>query len=178
MGWLLFLTFVFVPLIEIGIFIQVGGWIGTWWTLAMILFTALAGSLIIRIQGFGVVNNARQSLSKSELPVDALIHGASLVIAGLLLITPGFFTDTIGFLLLVPAFRLALGRKIAAQLQARADFVVRQGFGGPGDPFGTGGPRGPHQPGPSDPGVKPGPVIDLEAEEIPDDPKDDSPWRK
>jgi UPF0716 protein FxsA len=101
----LFVAFLAIPLIEIGLFIQVGGLIGIWWTLAIVIGTAVLGTWMIRAQGVLAMNQLRSSLNELRDPTEPLAHGAMILIAGALLLTPGFFTDTIGFALLLPPVR-------------------------------------------------------------------------
>jgi UPF0716 protein FxsA len=119
----LFAIFLIVPLIEIALFIQVGGLIGLWPTLLLVVATAVAGSWLVRRQGLRVLADLRRSLDTLGDPAAPLAHGAAILLAGVLLLTPGFFTDTVGFLLLVPAVRTAalgwLARRIrVATLEA------------------------------------------------------------
>jgi UPF0716 protein FxsA len=102
--WLL-LAFIAVPLIEIGLFIQVGGWLTLWPTLAIVLLTGILGTWLVRRQGLRVLEELRGSLQTMRDPLSPLAHGAMILFSGALLLTPGFFTDAIGFLLLVPAVR-------------------------------------------------------------------------
>jgi len=104
--WLL-LAFVAVPMIEIGLFIQVGGLIGLWPTLAIVLGTAVAGTWLVRTQGALAMHNLRQSFAAQADPTEPLAHGAMILVAGVLLLTPGFFTDSLGLALLMPPFRRA-----------------------------------------------------------------------
>lgn len=103
----LFLIFVGVPLLEIALFIQVGGLIGLGWTLATVVLTALLGTWLVRTQGLMAINDLRNSFSDIRDPTEPLVHGAMILIAGAMLLTPGFFTDAVGFLLLFPPFRRA-----------------------------------------------------------------------
>jgi UPF0716 protein FxsA len=102
--WLL-LAFIAVPLIEIGLFIQVGGWIGLWPTLAIVLITAIVGTALVRSQGAQALSQLRSSFDDLRDPTEPLAHGAMILFSGALLLTPGFFTDAVGFALLVPAVR-------------------------------------------------------------------------
>lgn len=104
--WLLF-AFVAVPMIEIALFIQVGGFIGVWWTLLIVLLTAITGSYLVRSQGLREIENLQRSFSELEDPTEPLAHGAMILFAGALLLTPGFFTDVVGLSLLVPRIRRA-----------------------------------------------------------------------
>lgn len=102
--WLL-AAFVLVPLIEIGLFIQVGGWIGLWPTLALVLAMALLGSWLLRTQGASAFADLRRAMSGAGDPTVPVAHGALILFAGLLLLTPGFFTDLMGLALLIRPIR-------------------------------------------------------------------------
>ncbi len=131
---ILFLLFIFVPLAEIGVFIQVGGAIGLWPTLALCLLTAIVGTLCIRFQGFRLVNQARAQLEAGEAPVFEVVSGACLVVAGLMLLTPGFVTDAVGFMLLLPPVRrLIFDRFVAGRVATagRGQAAGRPGRGRP-----------------------------------------------
>lgn len=108
MKYLLFGAFVIVPIAEIATFIQVGNVIGLWPTLGIILLTAVLGTGLLRYQGLATLNQAQTALNEGELPLTSVIHGVFLLVAGLLLLTPGFITDGIGFLLFVPPLRLLI----------------------------------------------------------------------
>lgn len=116
--WALFFIFVVVPLIEIALFVQIGGEIGMLATVIIVILTAFMGANLLRAQGFSTWTHAQKEMDAGHLPVDDVIHGLFLLIAGALLLTPGFLTDTIGFLLFLPPLRLLLGRKIMAKLMA------------------------------------------------------------
>jgi len=105
--WLL-LAFIAVPLVEIGLFIQVGGLIGMWPTLAIVLITAVLGSWLVRSQGAREINNLKSSFSELRDPTEPLANGAMILFSGALLLTPGFFTDIVGFALLLPPVRAAV----------------------------------------------------------------------
>lgn len=104
----LFLLFLAIPLIEIALFIQIGGAIGLGWTLLTVIITAVIGAAMVRSQGARAMNNLRQSFSELNDPTEPLVHGAMILFSGALLLTPGFFTDAVGFALLVPGIRTAL----------------------------------------------------------------------
>ncbi|MFP7569397.1 FxsA family protein [Marivita sp. S2033] len=101
----LFVAFLLVPLIEIGLFIQIGGLIGLWPTLGIVVLTAVIGTYLVRSQGSLALDNLRGSFSRLEDPSEPLAHGAMILLAGALLLTPGFFTDFVGFALLAPPVR-------------------------------------------------------------------------
>ena len=102
--WLL-LAFIAVPMIEIALFIQVGGIIGIWWTLLIVLATAIAGSYLVRSQGSRELANLQRAFNELNDPTEPLANGAMILFAGALLLTPGFFTDVVGLSLLVPGVR-------------------------------------------------------------------------
>ncbi|NNK15381.1 MAG: FxsA family protein [Sulfitobacter sp.] len=116
--WLL-IAFIAVPMIEIALFIQVGGAIGLGWTLAIVLITAVLGTWLVRTQGAMALGQLRSSFSDMRDPTEPLVHGAMILFAGALLLTPGFFTDAIGFSLLVPGVRQAAYRAIRARVNVQ-----------------------------------------------------------
>ena len=140
--WLL-IAFIAVPLIEIALFIQVGGVIGLWPTLALVVLTALLGTWLLRLQGTVALAELRRSFSEVEDPSEPLAHGAMILFAGALLLTPGFFTDAVGFALLSPPVR----RRIFTEIRKR---VRVQAF--------EGGPRRPSHDQPD--------IIDAEFEDL------------
>lgn len=105
--WLL-LAFIGVPLIEIALFIQVGGAIGLGYTLLIVVLTAILGTWLVRSQGVAALADLQRSFSELRDPTEPLAHGAMILFSGALLLTPGFFTDALGFLLLVPGVRKAV----------------------------------------------------------------------
>ncbi len=123
MAFAILLALVGVPLVEIAVFIEVGGWIGLWPTLVVILLTAFAGTWLIRAQGIGVLMRARRTVAEGGTPLREMFDGVCLVVAGAFLLTPGFVTDATGFLLLLPPFRdLAAGwawRRWGGEVRAR-----------------------------------------------------------
>jgi UPF0716 protein FxsA len=141
-------AFIGVPLLEIALFIQIGGWIGLGPTLALIVLTAVIGAWMLRRQGIGVLMRAQRQLAEGVLPVMEVFEGLCLVIGGALLLTPGFFTDALGALLLVPAVRRGLYRRLRSHIEAHVVDASR--------------PAHDHAPG------GPGPTIEAEFEEIDD----------
>lgn len=108
MGLVIFLALVGVPIIEIAVFIEIGGRIGLGLTLVLIVATALVGAALLRQQGLATLSRARATLDRGELPVQELLDGVCLLVAGAFLLTPGFVTDLAGALLLIPAVRRML----------------------------------------------------------------------
>lgn len=128
----LFLAFLMVPLIEIALFIQVGGLIGLWPTLLIVVLTAIAGTFLVRTQGVQAIQSLRRSLSELDDPTVHLAHGAMILVSGALLLTPGFFTDAVGFLLLVPGFRLWVMRQARKRMNVQTFTVGPDGPVPPG----------------------------------------------
>jgi UPF0716 protein FxsA len=113
----LFVAFLAVPIIEIALFIQVGGWIGLWPTLAIVILTAIAGTALMRSQGAHAWLEIQRSFAELRDPTRPLAHGVMILVAGMLLLTPGFFTDTMGLLLLIPAVRDGVMRQVGRRIQ-------------------------------------------------------------
>lgn len=121
----IFLAFVLVPIIEIAVFIKVGGLIGVLPTLALVIGIAIFGTWLLRQQGLQTFTKAQAALSRGEMPVGEMMDGFFLVLAALLMVTPGLLTDAIGFLLLVPAVRTllaALARRWAMTHAVKTEF--------------------------------------------------------
>lgn len=128
---IVFLLFVSIPLIEIYLFIEIGGLIGAGWTVATVILTALIGTALLRQQGVSTLMRARSRMEQGQLPAEQLAEGALLVLAGALLLTPGFLTDGIGFILLFPPTRMAMARAAMARMQV-ATMRGASGFRAPG----------------------------------------------
>ncbi len=159
MGIILLAAFIIIPLIEIWVFIEVGGQIGALTTVAICILTAVVGMAMLRAQGLATLMRARQQMDEGVLPAKELFDGLCLLVAGAFLLTPGFVTDGFGFVLLVPAFREALrvvaGRHLASHANVHTNVHIRPGPAG--RPTGRGQPD----------------VIEGEFEEIePDDSSD------
>ncbi len=124
----LFLLFLCIPLIEIAVFIKIGGLLGLWPTIGIVVLTAMLGAMLFRIQGLATLRQAQASLETNVFPAREVFDGFCLLVAGMLLITPGFATDSLGFLLFFPPFRHFL-RRIAER-----HFVHRPWPDAPGTP--------------------------------------------
>lgn len=137
---LLFFAFLLVPIAEIYVLIQVGTVIGAFSTIVLIVFTALLGSLLIRMQGLATLERVRTAMARGEVPAVEMMEGVCLLVAGALLLTPGFVTDSIGFVLLVPMLRRAM---IFAMIE-RGVLRSATGHSAPAGAGGTGrqAPRG------------------------------------
>ncbi|MDO8422268.1 MAG: FxsA family protein [Parvibaculum sp.] len=148
----IFLLFVAVPIIEIAIFIKVGGLIGVLPTLALVIGVAIFGTWLLRQQGLATFTKAQAAMNRGEMPVGEMLDGFFLVLAALLMVTPGLLTDAIGFALLVPRVRKMLGVLARRWVMAR---TVQTTFY-QSDPRDHGNPRS---------GTT-GPIIDGEASEV------------
>lgn len=155
MGLIILFLMIVVPIVEIAVFIQVGGWIGLWPTLATVILTAMVGTALLRQQGFATLMRARENLAAGRFPVAEVFDGLCLVVAGALLLTPGFVTDTVGLLLFIPPIRAFLRQHLGRYLVQTGRVQV---FSDGVPPRGNAGPRG------TAPG--PGPVIDGDFEEV------------
>lgn len=111
---LLLLAFVLVPVIEIYLLIRVGQWLGAWPTIGIILATALAGAWLLRQQGLATLARGRLKLQEGVLPTREMVEGLLLATGGALLLTPGFMTDLVGLLCLLPWSRRWLARSVLA----------------------------------------------------------------
>ena len=108
-----------VPVLEIAVFILVGGQIGLGWTLLLVLATAVLGASLLRRQGFAVLEQIREDVNAGIVPAAAMAHGVLIIVAGVLLLTPGFVTDALGFTLFVPQIRDWVWRSLAPMFFAR-----------------------------------------------------------
>ena len=99
---MILLIFIFVPIIEISIFISIGSRIGLLNTVSIILLTAIIGIFLVRRQGLSLLFNAQNNMREGIFPSQEIKGAVFLLISGLLLITPGFFTDIVGFLIFIP----------------------------------------------------------------------------
>ena len=118
MTFLLFLLFIALPIAEIAVFIEAGRSIGVPATIALTLATAFAGSFLMRVQGFAAIQRFMQAVEKGEMPIVPVIDGMGILVAGILLLTPGLLTDALGLLLFIPFVRRAVGRAAFRRLMA------------------------------------------------------------
>ena len=123
----LFLLFAILPIVEIAILINVGEQIGGWYTVAIVILTAFAGAHLVRQQGLSTLMQAQQKMQAGTMPGQEMAEGLLLVIAGILLVTPGFITDGIGFLLSLPMTRPLIAKGLLKHMTIGA---VNQSFDG------------------------------------------------
>ncbi len=150
MGLILLTLMVAVPIGEIAVFIEAGDQFGLWPTIGAVILTAIIGTAFLRIQGLSVIRRVQESLQRNELPVSEVFDGLCLLVAGALLLTPGFITDAVGFCLLVSPLRRMLASLIANHLirSGKVQGLHAQGRRPTQNPTGN------------------GPVIDGEFEEV------------
>lgn len=145
---LLFL-FIVVPIVEIGLFVQVGGFFGLWPTLTLVLITAVVGASLVRSQGLATLMAVQTKLQQGELPAQQIIEGVMLAVSGVLLLTPGFMTDAFGMFVLLPAPRAMLAKQLMSRIKLKGV------MSGSGFSAGFGGGQGFHGQGPSEHGADP-----------------------
>lgn len=132
---LFLLVFIGVPLIEIYLLIEVGSAIGALPTVLAVVFTAVLGVTLIRIQGFSTIQKAQKSMAQGIAPAKEMFEGIMLLFAAICLLMPGFFTDAVGFLLLIPPFRTLLASLLIGSAVLKSRFSnANRGFSG-GDYF-------------------------------------------
>jgi UPF0716 protein FxsA len=126
-----FLIFFLTPIVEMYLLIEVGGIIGAWPTIGLVMLTAMIGITLLRRQGFATLTRGMQRLEGGELPAREMAEGILLAVAGALLLTPGFVTDVVGFALLTPPIRAGIGDRMLNQV--RVVSMSEAGFRGPPD---------------------------------------------
>jgi UPF0716 protein FxsA len=123
----LFLLFAILPILEIAILVNVGEQIGGWYTVAIVIVTAFAGAHLVKQQGLSTLMQAQQKMQAGTMPGQEMAEGLLLVVAGVLLVTPGFMTDGIGFLLSLPMTRPLIAKRLVKHLSLN---VVNSSFNG------------------------------------------------
>ena len=151
--FIVLILFIGIPIAEIAVFIEVGGLIGLWPTVATVILTAIIGTTLLRAQGLATLFKAQENMQRGIFPVQEAFDGICLVAAGALLLTPGFLTDSLGFLLFIPPLRHALRAYLSQHITLATH--TQGGF-----------QQGPNRQPPFDDGV-----IDGEFEDITDKPQ-------
>lgn len=128
---ILFILFllIIIPTVEIAIFIWTGGYLGIWLVLLIILLTALLGTWLVRLEGFDLWRRLQYTMQQGKVPQEEILDGLCLLVGAILLLTPGFLTDLIGFLLVIPItrkpFKLYL-RKLITKKLSKGTIVYRR----------------------------------------------------
>ncbi|WP_170984230.1 FxsA family protein [Rhodoligotrophos defluvii] len=130
MRFIILLVLLALPLLEIAVFIKVGEWLGAPLTILLVVLSAVVGLWIVRLQGFSLLTKARDSLRQNAMPVGSVVHGAFLVVAGILLAIPGFLTDLVAFALLIPPVRVMIARIILEKVRRSANVSIHVGGNG------------------------------------------------
>ncbi|HBY40083.1 MAG TPA: hypothetical protein DEH24_11725 [Alteromonas sp.] len=125
---ILLLLFILMPIAEIALLLQVGDMIGGWNTVGLIIVTAFVGAYLVRQEGLSTLQKAQQKMANNEVPGKEMMEGLMLVIAGVLLVTPGFITDVIGFLFVLPFSRQLMAGQLAKHMTVRAVQGGNQSF--------------------------------------------------
>lgn len=112
----LFLLFIIIPIIEIMVLMNVGAWLGAWPTIAIVIFTAWIGAKNVRQQGIATMNSVQSKMAQGQMPSNEIVAGLMLLVAGVLLVTPGFVTDIFGLSLLVPQVRNSIVKAVQKHL--------------------------------------------------------------
>jgi len=118
--------FLVIPITEVYLLIEVGGMIGAGWTILLIVLTAVIGVNLLRQQGISTLMRANQAMSQGQIPAMEMMEGIFLAVGGALLITPGFFTDVIGFICLLPFTRRIIIRKLLLNSTVASSYSVHQ----------------------------------------------------
>ncbi len=116
------IIFLIVPIVEIYLLIEVGQVIGALWTAFLVVLTAVIGVRLLKIQGISTLKRAQNKMQTGQAPAQEMLEGVGLVLAGAFLLTPGFFTDTVGFILLFPPTRIWLVGKLVSNLMTSGRF--------------------------------------------------------
>lgn len=155
MAGLLLLAFLVIPVVELYVFVQVADVIGFLPTLLWIVVISVVGAWLVKREGLSALRRGNERVARGEVPTDELVNGILILVGGALLLTPGFFTDVLGVLLVLPPTRALLRGTVKRRFVASGPVVVRStvlgGFGGP-----------PRRPRPD--------VWDADSWEDPDDP--------
>jgi len=137
--WLLFVAFVVMPLVEIYVLIQVGQVIGPWWTIVALVAASLIGAWVVKREGRRAWQALRSAIEAYRMPAKELADGALILVGGTLLLTPGFVTDGLGLLLILPFTRPLFRRALASWTASRVTVAVSGSRRPPRGPAGTTG---------------------------------------
>lgn len=135
---LILVLFLVVPIVELYVIVQVAGGIGVLETLGLLIVVSIVGAWLVKAQGIGLVRRVQAKLASGEMPGKELVDGALIVFAGALMLTPGFVTDTVGLLLLVPPTRAIVRTFLMKRFRVMADTRVASFGFGPGTTAGRG----------------------------------------
>lgn len=114
---LLFVLFIIIPIIEITVIMQVGALLGVWPTVAIVIFSAWLGAKYVRQQGLATMQTVQLKMAQGEMPSSEIVTGLMLLVAGVLLVTPGFVTDIFGLSLLIPSVREGIAKQVQKHIK-------------------------------------------------------------
>jgi len=115
----LFILFVVLPILEIALLVNVGGMIGGWNTIGVVILTAFVGAYFVKREGVSTLQTAQAKMQRNEMPGKELVDGLMLVVAGILLVTPGFITDIVGFMFALPGSRHLIAAQVSKHMKMR-----------------------------------------------------------
>ncbi len=158
--FILLIFLIGIPIAEVAVFIMVGSVIGALPTIAIIILTAIIGATLLKRQGLSALNRVRMDVRNNKVPAGSIGEAFTIALAGILLLTPGFITDTVGFALFVPKVRQWLGKRIVGAVRFESAGFPRDGSQG------WQNPRAPQK------------TIDLDEGEYSHGQDPSSPWRE
>jgi len=123
-----FLFFIVIPLIEVMLFITIGKYIGLWNTIIIIIITGIIGAILVKSQGITILNKTLEEIKSNKIPIFSIFEGIAILIAGAFLLTPGFLTDTLGCILLIPKTRNLIISYIATRLKKRTVYKEKSTY--------------------------------------------------
>ena len=123
-----FLFFIGIPLVEVMLFITIGKHIGLWNTIFIIILTGVIGAVLVKSQGISILNKALEEIKSNKIPILSIFEGIAIFVAGAFLLTPGFLTDTLGCILLIPKTRNLIIAYISSYLKKRAIYKEKNTY--------------------------------------------------
>ncbi len=123
-----FLIFIGIPLIEVILFITIGKHIGLLNTISLIIITGIIGAILVKKQGITILNKALEEIKSNKIPIFSIFEGIAILIAGAFLLTPGFLTDTLGCILLIPKTRNIIIKYITSYLEKRTIYKKKSKY--------------------------------------------------
>jgi len=123
-----FLFFIAIPIVEVILFITVGKYIGLWNTILIIIVTGIIGAILVKSQGITIFNKALEEIKSNKMPLLSIFEGIAILIAGAFLLTPGFLTDTLGCVLLIPKTRNIIIKYITSYLEKKTIYKKKSKY--------------------------------------------------
>ena len=156
--------FISVPLVELALLIELGRQIGFWWTISIVIITAVVGTAVLQQQGLETIGRINKSMASGVPPIEPVVEGFFLLLAGAFLLTPGIITDAVGFILLIPPLRRSIAKWSFKRVLSSANVHVRTSTSYGSAQTDSHGYANPGRPGPHSTGD--GPIIDGEYERV------------